>query len=404
MSDRAAPGALQRLLPDLRGAARLAVDATLGVTTLVEAMHAGIASLPWVPAPARTRGITGLVYRTVRRTTRVAGHGLETAFALLEGPASRTTGFGSEPEPDGDASWRGSGTGRDTLRSVLNGMIGDHLAATANPLALAMTLRHRGRALQLDRTALRAALPLSTGRVLVLLHGLCMNDRQWHRDGHDHGAELARDGGYTPVHLRYNSGLPVHVNGASFAASMASLLAEWPVPIERVVLLAHSMGGLVARSAIHQGLAAGQAWASRVDDVVFLGTPHHGAPLERAGHMIDLLLDAAPYAAPLARVGRIRSAGIVDLRRGRITADARPVPLSDGPRWHSVAARAGNGRGRPRVIGDGLVPVDSALGRHPDPARHLQFASERLAVFDDMHHMALLARPEVTRMLTRWLC
>ncbi|MEW6706204.1 MAG: alpha/beta hydrolase [Pseudomonadota bacterium] len=385
----------QARLSDLRGAARLVTEATLGMTSLVEAMHARIASVPGLPVPAQTRGITGLVYRSVRGVTRLVGGGAEGAFGLL---APLLPGA----EPRAAAPRRE----REALLAALNGVIGDHLAATSNPLALPMALRHGGHVLPLQRAALQAALPRATGRVLVLLHGLCMNDLQWRREGHDHGAALADAGGYTPVYLRYNSGLPVHANGAAFAALMESLLAAWPQPVERVVLLAHSMGGLVARSAMHQGAQAGRRWPSRVDDVVFLGTPHHGAPLERAGHGIDLLLGATRYAAPLARLGKLRSAGITDLRHGCVGADTRPVPLPAGPRWHAVAACLGSGRARlkARVLGDGLVPVDSALGRHERSARHLQFEPGRQVIFHDMGHLALLNRAEVSQVLMRWLC
>jgi hypothetical protein len=390
------PGAARHRLSDLRGATRLASDATLALTSLVEAMHARIASVPGLPGPAQTRGIPGLVYRSVRGVTRLVGGGADAVLALLTSLLTDVAD-GASAMPSRE---------REAVLSALNGVIGDHLAATSNPLALTMALRHQGHALPLERPALQAALPQATGRVLVLLHGLCMNDLQWQREGHDHGAALAQAGGYTPVYLRYNSGLPVHVNGALFAALMESLLAAWPQPIERVALLAHSMGGLVARSAMHQALQAGRPWAGRIDDVVFLGTPHHGAPLERAGHWIDLLLGAAPYAAPLARLGKVRSAGITDLRHGRVDADDRPVALPAATRWHAIAACLGSdAQGlKARALGDGLVPIDSALGRHADPARNLHFEPDRLQVFNDMNHMALLDRPEVTQALVRWLC
>ena len=145
-----------------------------------------------------------------------------------------------------------------------------------------------------------------------------MNDLQWSRGGHDHGAALARDCGFTPVYLRYNSGQHVSINGHALAQQLQGLVDAWPVPLERCVLLGHSMGGLLARSALHYGTQAGLGWRSRVTDLVCLGTPHHGAPLERAGNWIDMLLGATPYAAPFARLGKLRSAGITDLRHGNL--------------------------------------------------------------------------------------
>lgn len=389
----------RRHLSDLQGTTRLATTGTLALAALVEAMHARIASMPGVRGPEQTSGITGLVYKTVRGVTRVVGGRVDALLTALA-PLLDAAGEGAAP----------SSPERDAVLAVLNGVLGDHLAATANPLATPMTLRHQGQALPLQAHTLRAALPGATGRLLVLLHGLCMNHHQWLREGHDHGAALAQAAGYTPVYLHYNSGLPIHLNGAAFALQMQALLAAWPQPLQRVALLGHSMGGLVVRSALHQATADGQAWVQQVDDAVFLGSPHQGAPLERAGHWVDLILGAAPYAAPLARLGAVRSAGITSLRHGSLLAgplNSLPVhvPLPHKPRCYAVAGTTGARENdlKDRLLGDGLVPLASALGRHADPARQLNFLPERQLQLAHTHHMALLSSPQAAAALLRWL-
>ncbi len=397
-SDTARPGLNRQHLSDLQGSTRLATSGTLALAALVEALHARIASVPGLRGPEQTSGVTGLVYKTVRGVTKVVGGTVDALLGAMT-PWLQPAGPGSAPS-----------TERDTVLAVLNGVLGDHLAATGNPLATPMTLRHQGRALALEPVALRAALPMATGRVLVLLHGLCMNDHQWQREGHDHGAALAQAAGYTPVYLHYNSGLPIHVNGAAFALQMQALLAAWPQPLQRVALLGHSMGGLVARSALHQAAADGQRWAQQVDDAVFLGTPHQGAPLERAGHWVDVILGAAPYAAPLARLGGMRSAGITSLRHGSLLAgpaNTLPVhvPLPEKPRCYAIAGTTGAREKdlKDRLLGDGLVPLSSALGRHSDASRRLHFLPERQLQLPQTNHMALLSSPEATAALLRWL-
>ena len=195
-------------------------------------------------------------------------------------------------------------------------------------------------------------MPDAGARVLVLVHGLCMSDLQWNRDGHDHGVALAADLGFTPVYLHYNSGLHVSDNGRAFGEVLETLVASWPVPISEIAIVGHSMGGLVARSAYWQAAAAGHAWPGVLRAMVFLGTPHHGAPLERIGNWIDQLLAATPYTEPFARLGRVRSAGITDLRHGCLLEqdwtghdrfvrrpDPRtPVPLPEGVECYAVAA------------------------------------------------------------------
>jgi len=230
---------------------------------------------------------------------------------------------------------------------------------------------------------------------------------QWSREGHDHGAMLARERGVTPLYAHYNSGLHIAVNGQALAERLERLLGQWPRPVRRLVLLGHSMGGLVMRSAVHHAAQAGQRWPAHLTDMVFLGTPHQGAPLERAGHWIDVVLGATPYAAPFARLGKLRSAGITDLRHGSLT-DAEPrafVALPGSVRCFALAASLGplDGDLKSRLLGDGLVPLDSALGRHADAARTLAFAADRQGVVHGANHMELLNRAEVATQLLRWL-
>lgn len=405
----AAPGAGlgPDLGTDLRGLSRLAIDAVLGVTGLVEAMHRNISAPAGVlgPAPSGpTRGLTGRVYRSVAGITRAVGWGLDATLprlAPLLGPATQA------PR-------------RDAMLAALNGVLGDHLADTGNPLATPMALRQGGQPLTLERAALAAALPGAGGKLLVLVHGLCMNDLQWLHHGHDHGAALARDLGYVPLYLHYNSGRHIAANGHDFAQLLEHLLRQWPAPVRELVLIGHSMGGLLCRSACHSAAQARHRWPRRLRAMVFMGTPHHGAPLERAGSGVDSLLDLSPYTAPLGRIGRIRSAGIQDLRHGHVCDEDRQapdhrtrVPLPAGVRCHVMAATTQAApttpaadaprRRRPRLAGDGLVPVASALGEHADPALRLQVPPERQWIGHGMNHFDLLSSEAAYEQIKRWL-
>ena len=268
--------------------------------------------------------------------------------------------------------------------------------------------------------------------LLLLIHGLCMNDTQWTREGHDHGAFLAQALGCTPVYLRYNSGRHVSQSGRELATLLAQLVAAWPVPLERITILGHSMGGLVARSAVHLAIEAGQGWPALLRELVFLGTPHHGAPLERAGHGVDVLLGATPFSAPFVRLGQLRSAGITDLRHGYVTdadwqsvpgegwragfEDRRaPLPLPEGvacfeePRAPGQPERADQpaaglaASALAAVAGDGMVPVESALGQHPEARRRLVFARDSQRTVYRTGHLDLLSSPVVAEQLLAWL-
>jgi pimeloyl-ACP methyl ester carboxylesterase len=392
---------------DARAVAQLATQATVGVARIAEGVHQSIWSTLGVPgglAAGQTGGITGLVYKSVRGVTQLVGKGIDTALAQLQAWGEAPVGeAATTPE-------------REAVLAALNGVLGDQLAANHNALATPMTLRFEHNALNWQ------ALPAHfkpTHKIALLIHGLCMNDLQWQTPTLDHGAALALALGYTPIYLRYNTGLHTSHNGRELSAHLQQLVAHWPTPIEDMSIVAHSMGGLVARSAVHCAQQAHSGWLHHLKNIVFLGTPHHGAPLEKAGNWVDILLGSTPYSAPFAKLGQLRSAGITDLRYGHVvdadwqgqdrfrrTPDRRQVvPLAKGVACYTVAATMASKRSAlaDRLIGDGLVPLHSALGQHTQAQRTLVFAKASQHIAYSTHHMQLLASPAVSQQLVQWL-
>ena len=384
---------------DLRGLARLLVQGVTATTDLAEGVHASILGVGGRAlgrdVATTTRGIPRIAYRGVRAIANLVGGGVDGALATL---APRL------PARAGSAQ-------REALIAALNGVMGDHLAASGNPLALQAQLRIDGHPLPLEGAPWPSTVMPASPRVLVQVHGLCMNHLQWRHQGHDHGEALAAAHGYTPVHLHYNSGQSIAANGLALSDLLERLLADWPVPVERVAILGHSMGGLVARSAIAAAQRRQHAWLERLDSIVFLGTPHHGAPLERAGHALQTALGLTPWTAPFVRLGQLRSAGIQDLRHGRIDATSvtgtrEAIRLPAHVRAHAVAAsmQALAGKRDPhRALGDGLVPVRSALGVHRDPHRNLGIPASRQLVVERTAHLGLLGSEVVAARLLDWL-
>jgi pimeloyl-ACP methyl ester carboxylesterase len=386
---------------ELRAVTQLAADATTNVVDLVEAMHEVIGGGPNVlgrPFLAPTRLGSAPVYATIRGVTRVVAAGIDLALVQLE-PLLGRMNFGLEHE---------------TVLAILNGVLGDYLAERGNPLAIEMRLRRDGHPLILERRSLRKAYPDSRRKLLVLVHGSCSHDRQWSRKGIDPVAPLADELGFTPVYLHYNTGLHIATNGHVFAQLLERLVAAWPLPVDELAIVGHSMGGLVARSACHAGEADKHAWRRKLRKLVCIASPHHGAPLERGGHWIDLLLGVSRYSAPLARLGKVRSAGVTDLRFGNVLEEhrdtrgrfapggdlRRELKLPEGVQCYAIAGTR-TCAPAPKLASDGLVPVDSALGRHRSPALSLAFKDTWIGF--GMRHVELLRRAELYATLRSWL-
>ena len=416
---------------DVQGLAQLATQGVLGVTGLAESVQGNVYKAVATPfgrlgarfidaAPdgsgVKRSGITGLVYGGIKGVTRLAGGTVNAAIAKAAPLITERFGTpASSPE-------------REAVLSAINGVLGDQLLATGNPLTISMSLRHDGKTLLLEKTALNERLQHATGKLLVVLHGLCMNDLQWTTGGkndapYNHADVLAKALGYTPLYLHYNTGLHTSINGQQFAGLLEELVKAWAQPVTEISLLVHSMGGLVSRSACHVAEQTDMAWRSKLKNIVYLGTPHHGAPLERVGNWIDTTLGGNLVTKPFAAIGQIRSRGITDLRYGHVLAsswemdgiekdrferspDSRePLPLPFGVNCFTVAATT-SGAASPlkdALIGDGLVPLRSALGQHDEAPHCLDFLPENQWTSYATNHMDLLKRPEVTAQVLKWL-
>ena len=392
----------RRHAEDLRGAARLAAEATRGITDLVEAMHRTIAGGPALlgkPLAKPAEIFTKVAYAPTHKVTGWVAGGLEAALLRLAPLLGE-----SVPGPE-----------REAIVAALNGVLGDHLEATGNPLAMPMTLH------------VDDPVGVAPRRHLLLaLHGSSMNRNAWRRsapDGtkHDPVQVLARELGYTLVYLDYNSGRHISTNGRELAAKLEELASAWPTARGEIVFLGHSMGGLVARSACALAERHHLSWRPRVRALVCLGSPHHGAPLERGGNWVDTLLGWHPYSAPLARLGKIRSAGVTDMRHGvildedwegrdrfaRARDERTPVPLPAHVASYAVAATRTPapppGAHPSRLRSDGLVPVDSAFGIHPRAELTLHFPAARRFLVHGANHLDLLARADVYARVREWL-
>ena len=302
--------------------------------------------------------------------------------------------------------------------AVLNGLIGDRLERDGSALHQPTSARMHGERIGLDEPSLRDAFPKATARLAVFIHGLTGDEFCWSWGAEDaYGERLVSDLGCTAVYLRYNSGLHISENGRTVAALLEDLVEAWPVEVQQIALVGHSMGGLVARSACHQADEQDQKWVRHVRHVVSLGTPHLGAPLEQGAHRAAVALDKLPETRMLSALLRRRSAGIRDLRHGSLVDEdwqgrdpealravaCQEVPLLPWATHCFVSATVTRDPNHPlgRLLGDILVLVPSATGQ--GNTRRIPFREEHGHHVAGTHHLALLNHPDVYERLRGWL-
>jgi pimeloyl-ACP methyl ester carboxylesterase len=384
---------------------------TLGFDELAKATG-GIGSIQ--------RAVSGRVFRMVgpgavlvrpvhERVTRGVYTGLSAgtrALGMAAGAvASRREGALISTTPRGSA-----------MIAAITGLTGDALEEQGSPLAQPMALRVAGEPVEPEAGELAAAFPDATPSIVVFLHGLMETEFSW-GTGETYGTRLERELGYTPMTIRYNSGLRISRNGRCLSELMEEIVANWPVEVERIALVGHSMGGLVARSACHCGALEDAGWVQHVRHSVSLGTPHLGAPLEQVVHFLSAGLARLPETRPFANFLRRRSGGIRDLRRGSLVDDdwrdcdpdalraaaCAEVPLLEGATHCFVSATVTRSDRHPvgRLIGDTLVLKPSATGR--GRSRRIPFDEEYGMHVGGASHFALLNHPAVYEKLRAWL-
>jgi pimeloyl-ACP methyl ester carboxylesterase len=398
---------------EVRALGRLGFDELRAAAGGIATMHRGIAERAFRavgPGGRSTQAthdaISEAVYAAVRGATGLIGSAADAALSQRPTPAGRRL----STSPGGGA-----------VLAAINGLIGDRLEQEGSDLQEPMSVRVGGRVVTPETAAVAAAFPDATPRLALFVHGLMETELAWRlgagESGETYGARLARDLRYTPIHVRYNTGRHVSSNGRSLSDLLEELVAAWPVDVERIAIVGHSMGGLVARSACWQASQDGALWVGKVRHVVSLGTPHMGAPLEQGVHLASAALHALPETRPFGALLRRRSAGIRDLRQGSLVdedwrdrdpdalraAACREVPLLEGATHCFVAATVTRSAKHPlgRLIGDWLVLEPSASGR--GRTRRIPFKAEHGMHLGGAHHLALLNHPAVYERLREWL-
>jgi pimeloyl-ACP methyl ester carboxylesterase len=277
--------------------------------------------------------------------------------------------------------------------AVLNGLAGDHLAVQAPGLAIQMSVRHDGRDVELDAASLAEAFPNATGRIAVFLHGLCDDEGRWSDAAETSCTEAVRDMGWTPTLIRFNSGLSLRENGVGLARLLDDLIDAWPLATSQIALIGHSLGGLIAHTAVDAARTSELPWLSLLTDVITLATPHLGSDLARLAEGGSRVLALLPETTPLARLVDTRSAGIKDLGPGLPQLERSP-----NVRYRTVSGQLRTPWGP--LVGDLLVRQSSATGQTQNPAG---FSEADRVHLPSTGHLAVVRHPDLQGKLREWL-
>ncbi len=384
------------------------------INTLVRGTHRGIARRVFTsigPAARPAEVIHDAIADAVYGALDSAGRRLPPALSRR---AATSLGFDDDPALD-------ERPGVAEVIAALDGIYGDELAERGSPLAPSMAIRVGGHPVPLTADGIAAAYPRPTDALAVFVHGLCQTEASWRRsprtlgaDDRSYGERLREDLGFTPIDIRYNTGLHISTTGHNLDRTLTRLLEVWPVPVRRIAVVGHSMGGLVVRSACHYGHEENRRWTRTTRQVVCLGSPHLGADLEKGVNVLTWAMTKLGETRSLADLLNLRSDGIKDLRFGALLDDdwdqADPdeflrdrcseVPFLPGANYHFVATSAAPAAVG-AVLGDHLVRPSSASGR--GRRRQLPFADEAGLTLTGLHHFDLLNHPEIYAKLRTWL-
>jgi pimeloyl-ACP methyl ester carboxylesterase len=394
---------------EARGWARLAVEVTEGVLArTVHHVHRAVSGRIFRavgPVAAPVRLAHDAIAEGVHTTVRVSVRGLGALGAVVAAELARKH----------DRPWHDRSPTGSRLAALAHGLVGD-VAQLAPALDLPLTVREDGRTVPLERHGLAAAFPDASERIAVFVHGLVEDETVWD-SGADRPDRICLPAtfaahGYTPVRVRYGTGAPIGRNGAALDETLEELLEAWPRPVSELILVGHSMGGLVARAACAHATGRDRTWTEALGHVAYLGSPHLGAPLEQVVHRASTRFGRIPELAPFIDILERRSPGIRDLRHGTISEQvddlldvvepAPDAPWLEGVDHHLVVGRLHRSERHPlnRMLGDLLVTASSATGR----SRHRRIDGERVHVLSvPANHFGMCWHPAVADHLVRHL-
>ena len=303
------------------------------------------------------------------------------------------------------------------LVPIINGLHGDSMAEKGHPALVNMSFRYQYRDIKIEQLKDFYNFSNKKGKFVVLVHGLMNDDSIWHSEPNDllqrMGSFLEKQDNANILYIRYNTGRHISENGRDFSLLLQNLFDTYKSGLNELIIIAHSMGGLVTRSAGYFAEKLGLDWISVLKKVFLVGVPNDGSYLARIAHMTQYFFRKLDLTEndKIARLFDIRSNGIKDLSFGFLVDEdwkgqnyetqkskkAKKVyPIPD-VEYYLIGASVSENKEKKKIFtffGDGLVEKESALSEL-FKEKQIQSGMIHFKLFDNENHLSLLESEKV---------
>ncbi|RME90305.1 MAG: alpha/beta hydrolase [Candidatus Hydrogenedentota bacterium] len=299
----------------------------------------------------------------------------------------------------------------DRLLAAVNGLAGDSLAQYAPSYAIQMAFYDDGKPISIEQAAKK-----SNQKIVIFVHGHSDIEKSWFSSKQESIPELLhQELSFSPLFIRYNTGLHISTNGKQLAKLIDKLYQEKKKsnnPVSEIVLIGHSMGGLVIRSAAYY--AQGYEWRTYLKALIMIGAPLEGAYMEKISAFAETVLKKLfnPATMVIHELIKRRSAGLRDMKYGYLRdedwqsekAYSAPhkhfIPSLDNTKEYVVAASLSKKEKSwiHTFVGDGMVTLKSAKADNT-----LALPEEHVFVLKGVNHYALMRHKKVADKIKEWL-
>lgn len=298
------------------------------------------------------------------------------------------------------------------LVPILNGIHGDSMDENGHPALIRMSFRYNSRDISVEKIAELIDFAKSNGQLIIMAHGLMNDESIWQSNPEDivqrMGSFIENQKKANILYIRYNTGRHISQNGKDLSRLIQRLIDHYRNEIKELILIGHSMGGLVLRSACNYCRSLEHQWVLLLKKVFLIGVPNEGSYLARVAYMTQYFLRKVDPSenSSYAKFFDIRSNGIKDLSFGFLIDEdwqnpdyeyakemkASKVYPVQNVEYYLIAGTVADENKKYKIFtffGDGLVEKESALS-NLFKTNAIDSGLIHFKLFSEQNHLSLL--------------